>query len=279
MPGGPLRPGEHERHVSLSRPAADPALDTWVERCWSVRWALPTGQSYLSEVLTHPSVHLTVESGAGSRHGFPLPTALLHGVVTRKFSVQLTGEGAVFGVKFRPGGFGAFTGIDVGTLSDRVMPLTEIFGDAARRLQRTVLDAPDDDDRAAVVSRFLLDRLPPPDPQYEQLLTIVAGMVADRSLTTVEQVTERFDISVRRLQRLSRRYVGVGPKWMLQRFRLQDAARLLDEGAAPSLAVLAAQLGWYDQAHFTRDFTDLVGVSPAAYAAQAAAVGQRTSSP
>lgn len=265
--GGLLRPAEALRHIRLERPGADPALSTWVERYWTVRWSLPPGRSYLSSVLTHPAVHLSVESGVGPRHGFAMPAALLHGVVTRRFDVTLIGEGRVFGVKFRPGGFGAFTGANVASLTDRVVPLDGVL-DGADDIQRRLLAAEDDDLRVRLMDEWLLERRPDPDPRYERLLAIVAGMLADRELTTVHQVAERFDVEPRTLQRLFRRYVGVGPKWVLQRFRLHDAQALIDAGEVDDLAGLAARLGWFDQAHFIRDFRDVVGTTPGEYAGQ-----------
>jgi len=89
-----------------------------------------------------------------------------------------------------------------------------------------------------------------------------------RSLTSVQAVAERFEIEPRTLQRLFRRHVGVSPKWVLRRLRLHDAQSMLDAGEGCDLAVLAARLGWFDQAHFTRDFRAAVGVPPGAYAAR-----------
>ena len=51
---------------------------------------------------------------------------------------------------------------------------------------------------------------------------------------------------------------------MLARYRIHDAVTELDPGYDGSLADLAARYGWFDQAHFTREFTDLVGVPPGA---------------
>ena len=263
-----LWPDTGRRHFTLTRPAAHADLSPWVERYWTVRWQLPPGTSYTSTILTHPSVHLSVESGVGPRHGFAMPEALLHGVVTRTFSVELTGSGRVFGVKFRPGGFGAFTGRDVASLTDRVVPLTDLFGEPARDLLRDVCTA-DDDAATRLMDAFLLERRAGPDERYDELLGIVAGMLADRDLVTVEAVSERFGVTARTLQRLFRRYVGVGPKWVLQRFRLHDAQLLLESGEAPDLATLAADLGWSDQAHFSRDFQATVGTPPGRYAASA----------
>jgi AraC-like DNA-binding protein len=71
---------------------------------------------------------------------------------------------------------------------------------------------------------------------------------------------------MRRLQRLFSDYVGVGPKWVIRRYRLHEAAARAADGAGLDLVRLAAELGYADQAHLTRDFTAMVGVPPARYA-------------
>ena len=103
------------------------------------------------------------------------------------------------------------------------------------------------------------------DPRYDQVLAIVTDMLDDRSLVTVSEVGERHGVSVRTLQRLFTHYIGAGPKWVLGRYRMHDAVSDLDDGYDGSLTDLALRYGWYDQAHFTRDFTALVGVTPGAY--------------
>jgi AraC-like DNA-binding protein len=74
-------------------------------------------------------------------------------------------------------------------------------------------------------------------------------------------------VSLRTLQRRLREHVGVGPKALLKRLRLQEAAARLAEGEP--LADLAYALGYCDQAHFARDFTEAVGHPPGRYAAMA----------
>jgi AraC-like DNA-binding protein len=81
----------------------------------------------------------------------------------------------------------------------------------------------------------------------------------------VDQVADVAGLSVRSLQRLFATYVGVSPKAVLARYRLQDAAAAIDEGAVIDLAGLAASLGWFDQAHFSREFRSVVGMTPSAY--------------
>ena len=72
-------------------------------------------------------------------------------------------------------------------------------------------------------------------------------------------------IGERRLQRLFANYVGVPPKWVIQRYRLQEAIWRLAQPDAPDLASLAQELGFFDQAHFSRSFAELVGSTPLDY--------------
>ena len=107
-----------------------------------------------------------------------------------------------------------------------------------------------------------------PTDDYLLLLDVIAAMLDDRSLLKVAQVEEKCGVSTRSLQRLFERYVGVSPKWVLSRYRMHDVVTDLDAGYGGSLADLAAKYGWFDQAHFTREFTDLVGVPPGTYQRQ-----------
>lgn len=251
---------------SLRRYPCHPLLEPYLEHYWSVEWQLTEDRTQPSEVLSHPAVHLSIEEGSSDRYGLALPAALVHGVPTKRFTIELGGTGRVLGAKFRPGGFAALTGSPVEGLTDRVQPLETIWPEAAGPLLHSVLAVQDDDGRCAVLDAFLLERLPAPDPRYALVLEIVADTLADRSATTVEEVARRHHISVRTLQRLAKGYIGVGAKWLIRRFRLHDAVADLQANPDRDLSTLAQSLGWYDQAHFTRDFTAAVGTSPSRYA-------------
>jgi AraC-like DNA-binding protein len=260
---GILRPAETAERAGLRRdaPVSEP-LRPFVERYWSVRWDLTGRPPFRSEVLSHPSVNLSVESGSEPRFGVPMPAVLVHGVVTERFTVDLAGAGRVSAVKFRPGGFAAFAGVL--PARNGVVPLGAELGPSAGGLLAAVLAEEDDDARAAVLDAALLPRAPDPPDAYVDLLGLVAEMIEDRSLVRVDQVAALGAMSVRSLQRLFATFVGVSPKAVLARYRLQDAAAAIDAGA-DDLAALAASLGWFDQAHFSRDFHAVVGVTPSSY--------------
>jgi AraC-like DNA-binding protein len=267
---GVLRPGETAQVAGLRRdhPVA-PELQPFVERYWSVHWDLPGRMSFRAEVLSHPSVNLSVESGTDPRFGFALPAVLVHGVVTRRFAVDLVGSGRVTAAKFRPGGYRAVTGV-LPARNSVSRPGAEL-GVAPDALLRDVLAADADDDRAAALDRALAPCAPEPAAAYLELLDLLERMAADRALVRVDQVAALAPMSVRSLQRLFSGYLGVSPKAVLARYRLQDAVAAIDAGEFDDLAELAALLGWFDQAHFSRDFSAVVGTTPSAYLARARA--------
>jgi hypothetical protein len=225
---GLLRPRETAALANLQRdhPVA-PELRPYVERYWSVSWALPEGSTHRSEVLPAPAVNVSVETGDRPRFGADLPAVLVHGVVTRRFTVDLCGTGRVTAVKFRPGGFTAFTGVRAGR--DRVAALGPELGVDARTVLDVVLAGDDDAARAAALDAVLAPHAPDPEPAYLELVAVLDQM-QDRTLVRVEDVAAGADTTVRSLQRLFTRYVGVGCKAVLARYRLQDAVGAIDAG-------------------------------------------------
>ncbi|MBF6174323.1 helix-turn-helix transcriptional regulator [Nocardia blacklockiae] len=270
---GILHPREQERHRTLVRMPTGPRTSTFAEWYWSVRWDLRGRPAYVAEVLPFPCVNVTFERSHTRSGGW------VNGVCTTKYTRELAGVGETFALKFRVGGFGAFTGLEVGALRDRAVELTEVLPEAAGLTER-VLSEPADERRRDLVEDFFagVARHGPADESYRAVLRIVAEMEADRGLTRVEQVTERFGVPTRTLQRLFRRYVGAGPKWVLRRFRLQDGAQLLADGRVDDLAALALKLGYFDQPHFCREFTREVGMAPLEYARTSLLSHQQTGS-
>jgi AraC-like DNA-binding protein len=120
--------------------------------------------------------------------------------------------------------------------------------------------------RIKIVEDFLRSRLTEPDENVIRLTEIVYAVAKERDILKVEDLVDRYGLNKRTLQRLFARYVGVSPKWVIQRYRLHEAAEQLSTVETVNQAELALSLGYSDQAHFVRDFKAIVGVSPAAYA-------------
>jgi AraC-like DNA-binding protein len=157
------------------------------------------------------------------------------------------------------------SGRPVAGLTDQVVPGPAALGAGAEEYGADIAAAGEVEERVRIAERFVRARVPAPPADCVLVNGIVAAIESDRDILRVEDVCERFGIGKRRLQELFRELVGVPPKWVIQRYRLHEAAHRLD-GGATRLAEVAADLGYADQAHFSRDFKRIVGVSPAGYA-------------
>ncbi len=235
----------------------------FVAHFWIVAWSLEAGKPHLAETLPHPSVHIVLERGASR----------VAGVYRSRFSRLLEGRGTAFGIKFLPGGFYPFVGWPVSRITDRVLTLPEVLA-GSDRVEAVVLGAAGSIDverievepMIAAASAFLRARSPQLDSLSTETGEIVARISSDREIRKVDDLVGLLGSSTRQLQRLFSRYIGVSPKWVIQRYRLHEALQRIEEDHAVDWPQLALDLGYSDQAHFIRAFKALVGRTPGAYA-------------
>lgn len=232
------------------------SLAAFVEHFWTTHWDLRGEPAYEQDVLPHPTVNLVLEPGCSE----------VVGVMTGKFTRRLEGLGRVFSATFWPGGYSAFHPGPLTELTDRRVPLGELLDVDVEQLEQQVfVDAPDDAARVRALSSALEGCEPKLASAAIQARDIVRSIIEQPDILRVDDIAAQMGLGVRTLQRLFARYIGVSPKWVIQRKRLHDAAERLAAPAPPELAALAAELGYADQAHFVRDFRSLVGVSPGSY--------------
>ena len=259
MGAGVLHAGAAATRFTLDRYPPPEDLAPFVDFCWVVRWDLRGQPAHEQKILPHPNVNLAFEATG----------AAVFGVDTKIFTRRLSGAGKALGVRFRPGGFRPFSSRPIFSLNDRVVPAARIFGLAADEACAVVMAAADDDAMIAAAAGLLRDFGAAADPVVEQAAGLAKQIMEDPGLQRVAQLAEMSGLSQRRLQRLFADYVGVSPKWVMRRARLHEAALRVETDGPASVdwAVLAADLGYADQAHLTRDFTATLGVPPNRYAA------------
>lgn len=256
-----MRPADIGPVFTLDRPAPPADLAHAVDHHWLVQWDLRGAPDYRSEVLTHPSVHLVLEP-----HG-----AFVYGV-RRELDVRtITGKGYAAGTKFLPGGFGALVQRPVAELTDGVFEVHELFGEDGARLAAETQRHDDLDTKLQLVQDFLRPRLTESTEPERFVRRVVEDMRTGSPARTVEEIAADHGASSRTLQRFFHRHVGVSPKWVLQRYRLHDALENLSKDERPDWSRLALDLGYFDHAHFIRDFRAVVGRSPAEYETSLAA--------
>ena len=253
---GVLHQDQAASRLSLARYPPSAELEPFVDFHWIVRWDLRGQPAHEQKILPHPNVNLAFEESGSA----------VYGVDRKLFVRRLDGCGQALGVRFRPGGFRPFWNAPVSRLTDRTVPAAEVFGAVVATAQESIMSAPGDAAMVAQAEEFLAAVRPGRDPVAESVADMVALITADPALMRVDQLAAATGLSVRRLQRLFAEFVGVGPKWVMRRVRLHEAAQRADRGDGAAWAAVAADLGYADQAHLTREFTAMIGIPPARYA-------------
>lgn len=258
---GIVDPAAGFEHFTLGRHQPRHAPDWGVDRYWVVGWDLPAGETHDQRIVPHPAVHLVFYDDS---------EPLVHAISRAEFVRHLEGRGQVIGVKFRPAGFRPFLGAPVATIAGQTLPATTLFGDAVGTVAARVRGLDDFDDAVPVVDDFVASLDRSPLPMTAPLNAVVAHLADDPTVTRVDELARRLETHPRRLQRLFAEHVGLGPKWVINRLRIHQAAEIAGRGRAIDWADLAAALGYSDQSHLVRDFRAAVGTSPERYARRTA---------
>ncbi|MCK2036165.1 helix-turn-helix domain-containing protein [Microbacterium sp. SSW1-49] len=250
--GGVLYPKRLPEFHRLPATGAAAELVAWF---WIPEWDIEQGGFSRQEIVGYPALNLVVEHEG----------VALSGPTTRASHRDLRGRGWAVGALLRPAAVAALTD-DPAALVDTARALTEPSLHA--EIVAAMASGAGHRERAVeTFSRWLVERVGRLDESARQanaLVDVLGG--AEAALTPVEAAT-RLAVSVRTLQRMAHRYVGVSPAAMIRRRRLQEAAQLVREDPRADLAAIAAELGYADHAHLTRDFQSVLGLAPRSYRA------------
>jgi AraC-like DNA-binding protein len=163
---------------------------------------------------------------------------------------------AFLGVRFRPAAGGQVLGLPLNELRDQRVPLADLHLAADRDLPATLPPG-----TAAATLLDLAGALIA-DGTLDPAVSAAASLLRDPAART-EDIAERVGLSERQLRRRSQAAIGYGPKTLQRILRFQRFVRLIDAAAeASDLAMFAAQTGYADQSHLTRECAALSGVTP-----------------
>ncbi|MFE6734409.1 helix-turn-helix domain-containing protein [Microbacterium sp. NPDC057650] len=242
------------RLPEFHRVPAPPEIADLAVWFWIPEWDVQPGRSSRQDVVAYPALNLVVEQGGVS----------LVGATTRATHRDLVGRGWAVGALLKPAAVAALTDAPA-SLLDQEVPLSEhSLHDAVAAAM-----ASGDGHRERAVTLFshwLLERAVEPTDAARQA-NVAADLLMASDVRSPEEAAARLAVSVRTLQRLLHRHVGLPPAAMIRRRRLQEAAERVRTDPAVDLATVAAEFGYADHAHLTTDFRTVLGFTPSAYRA------------
>lgn len=247
-----------------------PPLDRFVEQIWGVRGDDPNQRS---AVLPNGAMQLIVNFGAAHRVlAFGelacerrYDEAWIAGLQDAPLAIGSPRFSDLVGIRFRPGGAHAFLPVPPSALVNDVVDARELLAESAASLRERLALAPTRDAQIAAAQAWLIARLRPREREF-LLVERAIDMLGRRDVReSVTGACERLGVSNRRLVETFRDIVGLPPKTLTRIQRFHAALRSLP--SASSMATLALDFGYADQAHFNHEFRRLGGVTPSEFLA------------
>lgn len=224
------------------------ALDDFLHPEWSSARYILDGAAHASLVHDTP---------------FEVPRASMTGPTSRAMHISCQ-RAFLVGIGILPAGWHKFVGVDASRYADGntaldVDPVFDVFA----KIGRAIDGAREHAAIAEIMDRHLLDGLQPATAREAEIERVHSAL-ADPEIGDVAQLAETVGMHSQYLERLCRRAFGFPPKRLLrrQRFLRSLAPRLLDPRLKWSNVLDGS---YHDQAHFSRDFRDFMGLSPRAY--------------
>ena len=195
-------------------------------------------------------------------------SGIVHGPQSTYYVTGPKPKGRVIGVSFHAGMAGAILGVRLDELQDRHVCIEDLWGSRATELRERLATAPSAQAAIDILERDLMARLQRPlllHPAVAQALRPALMQAAAR----VGEIQQQSGYSPRHFIQLFRSNVGLAPKQFYRIQRFSAALARIARGKA-ALADVAIASGYADQAHLSREFRELAGVSPSAYSPPAA---------
>ena len=230
--------------MPYSEGAANPALSRWVECVWSLEAdkpvrGYPVRPDGCIDILYSPSGGLSVVGAM---------------TVERRF--DLVEHACTLGIRFRPAMAVSFLRVPASELTDRTVPLDTFWGRAARELESRLAEATSSEQRGRTLSSAV--RAPAQAPNsVQRALEHVATSHGDIDL---DWVARQAGMSERQFRRRCLDESGLAPKQLCRVLRFRRACALSRRGLPWGL--VAAEAGYFDQAHLIRDFREFTGDTP-----------------
>jgi AraC-like DNA-binding protein len=221
-----------------------------------------------------PSAHLMINMGAPIRlydSDSSVPPAVLTdgwfmGVWSRRFVIEHQAPVRVVGVHFKPWGVSAFVDVPSSELRDRWLPIDMLWVRTVDRLRDRIAGAASTRESLAILEDELRSRLVPAPSRGLGLVDYAAGRLeASWGAVSVGTLTNDAGVSANHLATQFKSHLGVTPKRMARIYRFARLILSVDAKYPVDWTLLAQAAGYFDQAHFSKEFKEFTGHTPTAY--------------
>lgn len=191
--------------------------------------------------------------------------SFIHGQLKTYFELEATGNIGVFSARMHPAGLQPFINFDVDTFTGNTLTMPQVWGKDGEILEKNMLDCSCNEERVEVLEKFLLAKRQEFKIDNEPVEYCVDAIIKSIGSINIHDLAENLDIGRRQLERRFTAAVGISPKLFGRITRFQNILQLIENKEFKSFTTIAYEGGFYDQAHFIKDFKDFTGLNPKQY--------------
>ena len=236
--------------LGFQRFAPHPFLQPWVQCYWTLN-----GQ------VDARTENLYPDGGTSLMLDFAAPDLPIR--FNAKLShdrMSLAGNLDRLGIRFHPGGAFQLLGLDISQLQGQELSLNQL-GLARPLLQEQLAEAALRSARLQIIDNWLLQEA----RRFNAQLGLVQRLLPKLAQLSVEEISHQAAMSRRQLERKFQQQVGLSPIKLKQLLRVKQARQIISQHAEVSLTQIALDTGFYDQAHFIRQFQQVTGQTHGLY--------------
>lgn len=246
-----------------------PALRSYVNCIWTLEDHKPMGQ-YLPKIeRILPDGQMEMIFHLGDRflqkdqdEERTQAGSFLYGQIHQYLDLIPSAHAKIIAIRFRPYGLFPFVPLSPKDFQQQQISLLDLFGKIGVELEERVNEALNTSSAIRIIEAFLLSQLvcfSKPDPLIVHVSEVImcSGGVGD-----IKDILRSYKISPRHFQRKFLEVTGTKSKTLARITRLQRAIQLVKDQPFSSLTEIGLTAGYFDQAHFIRDFKDFAGQSP-----------------
>lgn len=203
--------------------------------------------------------HLIYEGQEIHAYGF------MDGIHTRTRQMTMAGHIDAIGIRFNPGGASRFFSIPLAEINNSNLSLNDLAKNQfIERCQQEKAVNPEGNILKFIDKLLLEMRI---EPQRPDLLiqTLTNRIKTSKGKVSIAETIYDIGKSYRQIERLFKSYIGMTPKHYARIMRVENARYQLKNKTCQSCTEIGELAGFYDQAHFIREFKSIIGLPPTAY--------------
>ena len=171
----------------------------------------------------------------------------------------------MIGAHFKPGGCYPFVDFPMAELNNMTVELDTVWGNEIHSIREAILHEPVIEKRFAILEDFFLAKGKNKMEGHVLIRYSVNQLMQSPQVWTIKNLSDKTGITQKHLIHLFKKYVGLSPKMFSRINKFQKVIQLVDRQQKVDWSLLSFECGYYDQAHFIKEFQAFSGVNPVLY--------------